>query len=844
MSNMLYNDYLINNHLFFSNLQKEIQNDISLDVIPNNYKVFVDDKSYWKFYDSGDYIPDQGWKIHISTNINEYISTLKNVAEVLFKYNISFKHLKSSALIYKTNSKNASRASSGKFITLYPKSDENFLFLLEELSKKLKYSKKGPYILSDKRWKNTNVYYRYGGFKQIYNKSGELCIKDDNGNWVIDERKPYYQVPEFKIDFDNYLNELNVFQHKKSTTNLQNYEIIEAFSFSNSGGVYFAKRKSDKKKVIIKEARPYTGFDGKYRTAFERQNIEYEALNNLHSVDGIVNVIERFNAWEHKFIVEEFIEGVDLHTWLSRSFPFFKNQSTKEFTSKVVLIFRQLIKIIEDMHQKSVSMGDLQPANIMIDENLKVTLIDFETAAQPNEKAKVGMATPAFSNNRINNNAERDWYAVKKIFRFSILPTYTTTETMDYLNTNHEQWITKNYDAQILNIEYQINEKLSNSYHSKDNRKKSYDFNAIAKKINSGIEKNTLNNRVLFSGDIRQYEQDSGKYNLLSGSSGVVWAYFKRNNVITKEMKKWIEEYLLKDMWDMSEDGLFSGKVGIVVLLYELGYITEALDLLDTINIKESRDISLRSGLSGVGIAMLSLYIETKENKFLNKSIEIASYLEENLTNNIKLEIKDWSAIPHGVLDGWSGASLYFTLLYKYLKKEKYLFLSRQMIDKDLNNCQEDFQVLQLNDGKRLLPYLAGGSIGVGLAITFYNSVTQKNKYDEKLINSILNLSNTRVTLNGGLFDGAGGFLLLHPMAKKSKVINKQNTIEKNLLDLINLFIVDQNDYILYPGQFSFRFSFDLFSGSSGILTALNCIELENPLLWIPAIKNQKVFQY
>src|SRR5699024_12756657 len=88
------------------------------------------------------------------------------------------------------------------------------------------------------------------------------------------------------------------------------YIIKEALSFSNSGGVYLAERKKGRLKGIIKEARPNTGYDGQYRTSFDRQEIEYRALNDLTDVRGVVNSIEKFNVWEHRFIVEECIDGM------------------------------------------------------------------------------------------------------------------------------------------------------------------------------------------------------------------------------------------------------------------------------------------------------------------------------------------------------------------------------------------------------------------------------------------------------------------------------------------------------------------------------------------------------
>ena len=59
-------------------------------------------------------------------------------------------------------SKGGDRILTGKFITIYPNEGE-FIPLLDELHSALSNQPRGPYILTDKRWKNGNVYYRYGG---------------------------------------------------------------------------------------------------------------------------------------------------------------------------------------------------------------------------------------------------------------------------------------------------------------------------------------------------------------------------------------------------------------------------------------------------------------------------------------------------------------------------------------------------------------------------------------------------------------------------------------------------------------------------------------------------------
>ncbi|MFP3441302.1 hypothetical protein R0K18_26580, partial [Pantoea sp. SIMBA_133] len=89
---------------------------------------------------------------------------LSKVSDLLVARKIPFKHLKSEYEFINTNSKTANRASSGKFITIYPPSNEAFLNLLSLLYNTLQTYEKGPYIFSDKRWRNSNIYYRYGGF--------------------------------------------------------------------------------------------------------------------------------------------------------------------------------------------------------------------------------------------------------------------------------------------------------------------------------------------------------------------------------------------------------------------------------------------------------------------------------------------------------------------------------------------------------------------------------------------------------------------------------------------------------------------------------------------------------
>jgi hypothetical protein len=67
------------------------------------------------------------------------------------------------------NNKTMNRASGGKFITIYPRNKNDFKFYIQNLYQILK-PFEGPYILSDRRYKDCKVlYYRFGTM-QAYNK--------------------------------------------------------------------------------------------------------------------------------------------------------------------------------------------------------------------------------------------------------------------------------------------------------------------------------------------------------------------------------------------------------------------------------------------------------------------------------------------------------------------------------------------------------------------------------------------------------------------------------------------------------------------------------------------------
>lgn len=848
---MIYFKYVNKDNKYYTrtDIKSDVEQYSVIKKISYDWETSIDENNLWKFYlPQKKYIQEQGWKIHISANLDNAQETLDIVSEILEKYQVSFKHIIDKDKLRMLNCKTGNRVSSGKFITIYPQ-DSVFVELLHKLYDALKLFERGPYILSDKCWKSSNIYYRYGGFKPIYSEDGELCIKDNNGNLVPDKRNAYYYIPPFIEEPE----ELSKNNKEDLTSNnescLSKYKVKSCLRFSNSGGVYLAERKSDNKKVIIKEGRFRAGLDGNDRDAIERIDIENKYISRLSSVDGIVNIIECFKTWDNKFLVEEYVEGMSFTHWISKNYPFHINQDEKVYTDKIKKIILKLKEIVTNMHEHNVGMGDLQPSNIIIGDNLEVTLIDFESANESTVKDKCAMLTLGFANELNENNRERDLYGIKKILRYAFLP----IGPIDIIDKNvilyHNDWIIENFGMQtyefIKEIENECDKHLTKTKEYANQNNNDYtpedsltDLNSIIEKLGKGLLSDCNRERSgLIHGDVRQYETSDGEINILSGGFGAILALVK-TGILDETCTKWIEDKLETYNLEDISSGLFTGKAGIATTLYEAGFKDKALEIFNGFNDNYNcNDISLRSGLSGIGLSLAYLYLETNDERYLNECNTIFKYIKTFIDKNIDIDIKDWSAVPIGIIDGWCGVSIFTSTLYMITGDEKFYDLSVDLINKDLINTriEEDLEIIQTVDKKgRLLPYLSGGTIGIGAAIWYLNKVSNNELYKKEL-DLIINTNKLRITFNSGLFDGAGSFLIIPALIDKDS--SKSKLIEINsALNKLNVHLIKNELELLCPGNLSYKLSSDLYSGNAGLILALNGILKSNPLFWLPII--------
>lgn len=830
-----YANYLSPNSSYYTKTQNDREMKMFSVDLPLNWECHQD--RHWTYcMNTLQSLPVQGWKIHVSCVLPEAENMLKEVSQYLFNTGTSFKFVKNYKELLLKNSKYGDRGSSGKFITVYPQNQDHFLKLLDSLDDLTKHYSKGAYILSDKRWKSGNIFFRYGGFKEMYtviDGKKVLALKTPEGEYVADERNPFYTVPYFVTEPDVLFEE----EETNISSKLDEFEISEALHFSNGGGVYKAISNLDGKLVVIKEGRPQAGIDATGRDAYARIKHEGKILKRLKQCTHVVEFREIFKEWEHVFLVEEYIEGISLQQWVASNYPF-ESIDKKAYAIQAMKVLGNLQCAIEEIHSYGVGIGDLQPANIIVQKDLSIKLIDFEVADNLECKQPTGLMTIGFFSVKANTRKSADYYALARLAQYLFLPIGNVQEIDESIIPKHFEWISAKFGiecyekvkeiyaiaAQILQTTIPKNTDNLMEIHL-DNIK------LISDNLRQGMIEELTGSKKLINGDIRQFEMQGGFSNVLTGSYGAILSLM-RTGEIPMDVREWIENYIQTNEIKQLGSGLFTGKAGIAGVMIELGYKDIGLELLDTIHIEETNDISLISGLAGIGLAFLATNIYLSIDKYQTQIEKIASILCAKMEENIVPETIDPDFVNIGLLDGWTGVAMFFSALYRSTQKDKWLKNAIIALSKDIEKGTFTEELsFQVKDGFRVLPYLAGGSAGIGIGILEIQDLLKNHIWGYEM-SGIAKVLNSICCYNEGLFRGVAGLFLL------GTAIQTQTDIEVNLESVFEIFklflITNEKGYFRCPGDYGLKLSDDIFSGTSGILLAMSSYIKGCWLNWLP----------
>lgn len=356
----------------------EVCDSIDADVARWEIKQSTDPLRQWlQFYDPSVELPLQGWKLHISASASSACQVLRRVLPILLVKAASFKMTATLERLRMLNQGGAGKSQIGKFITIYPRDDDEAVELASDLDQAT-VGLEGLSIPSDRVLRpGSLVHYRYGGFSAqllIQNSIGLIipAIKAPEHELEPDLRHVPYQPPSWAID---------PFVHAGIAVDLpplqrligNRYLIVAIIATSMNSTISLGCDLGAARTCVIKGPgfAHYYNYDGGSRFKIHYEiDILRRLVPNKH-IPTPFDVIEQDG--NHYFVMED-IEGETLDTYRNKLMA----RGRYLLADQLLTWGIQLARLLGAIHARGLVYTDLKPSNIMIDVENRLRLIDFE----------------------------------------------------------------------------------------------------------------------------------------------------------------------------------------------------------------------------------------------------------------------------------------------------------------------------------------------------------------------------------------------------------------------------------------------------------------------------------
>jgi serine/threonine protein phosphatase PrpC/predicted Ser/Thr protein kinase len=172
-------------------------------------------------------------------------------------------------------------------------------------------------------------------------------------------------VPEYQLDEVHQLTMLPLPPRLSSRMEFDGYEIIREIYISSRSHVFLARDTDTQETVVIKTPSTELRTDSQYLERFMLEEWIAKRINNPHVAKAITPKRKR----NYLYLVTEFIDGISLNQWII--------DNPKPTLEQVRKIIEQVAIGLQAFHRQEMIHQDIRPANIMIDTNDTVKIIDF-----------------------------------------------------------------------------------------------------------------------------------------------------------------------------------------------------------------------------------------------------------------------------------------------------------------------------------------------------------------------------------------------------------------------------------------------------------------------------------
>jgi len=794
-----------------------------------------EDGLWARWLPDGHVIAAQGWKVHVSARLERAQQVLDVVADVCAEQGVAFKHLRTQRGFLWAHHKHGPRSQSGKFCAAYPADQQAAGRLMTVLESALA-DERGPYVLTDRRFGASSVvFYRYGAFLPRYqlrpDGTQSALLTAPDGTELADERQPRFHLPAGITD--PFAPPAQALAAEPLTEgeplSFNGYTFQAVLQFSNAGGAYRGTA-PDGRPVFIKEARQDNGYQWEGSTAAQRLEREYLTLSELHAAcPGICPApLDYFRHWEHTFLVTELVPGRSLWSWCAQGNPLFGADSDPARCRAHYDRCRRLLDALEEeigrLHAAGYVFIDLNPRNILVDDQDRPRLIDFEEARRIDQPRTVhgaeGYLPPeAWSDPAAISDARYyDEYALAAIAQLMLHPLHPvlarSPETADHLAADLPV-VPEDLVRRANRIIPPVRQaRLPSPGQVADEPERWTGW--LCERVCDGLESLIdADSDPPFPGTPQSYA--TNPYNVAYGMAGIVYALHRAGRPPAPRTVGWLLDGALRDRADLPP-GLFVGTAGLAWVLAGLGHLDAAGELLSHADRHPltSQDATLAHGRAGVALAHLALFGHDGDQGHLTAAGDLLA----TIADGDALVPLLGSGNPTGWRAGRPGIALSLHYLAQLTGDGDAAERGQRLLLADLRHAYADGDGLQLRVSateQRVEPYLASGSAGFALVAGRYvASGGARADVADAYQRCLRSVSAIRFPLLPALFEGLSGMgLVLSDLAALTDDDDLRVAARRSARALFKYLVPrDGGICVLSLGR---RISADLSSGSAGV---------------------------
>ncbi|HST48438.1 class III lanthionine synthetase LanKC [Jatrophihabitans sp.] len=808
--------------------------------------------SEWRRRDSGPWthwaptgsvLPDQGWKVHVSSSLDNAQSVLAVVSAVCAELRVPFKHLAGRRMFLLMHDKHAARVQAGKFCTLYPADQQAALAAMQRLEADLA-GVSGPFVLTDRRFGSSEcVSYRYGAFRtrtRVDAEGAEVAtMTGPDGQETEDPRLPEFRLPAGVPD---------PFRQETTTTSpggpvtLHGYAFESVIQHSNAGGAY-RFRSPEGEQLFVKEARAHNGYTPDGADAKSRLTAEYLALRAISSQEpGLCpRPVEMFHHWEHSYLVMEMVPGDSLYRWMVSHSSLLDTQTTEqavaEYYRRALALLDQLDSQLRRLHELGFVFVDLSPNNVLVDADDQVRLIDFE-AVQPIDDVRRIMGTPGYLHPEPRAVADRDpreldRYGLAALALLLLFPLQDAAErhpaVLEHLRADLVeiaplpprlwQWATTYYrptESSVLPTPEAVRRNPVAALRWLADRTADW-LEAVARPDHPARVYPT--NPLGYNTDTRA---------LAAGTAGVLYALHRAGRGCDPAVVRRLRTEALAAA-GTSAPGLLYGSAGIAGVLAELGEVDAAETLLTAAAAHPLNRTSatLGGGAAGTAFGLLAHHRRTGEQRWL----DLAGQLLDGLPEPDELNAQLSSTKRSGLVGGRTGVALVLYQMYRCTGERALFSRGLRLLEEELAYAEplpvDGLGFRAAPKDRRVYPYLFAGSAGYAVVLSRYLAHRPDAEFAggavaAEVLEQCLRACAVRFAALAGLFPGLAGLAVA--LADVGDRLNRPELGEAALVNARGLFryAIPRPEGVGWLGEPGQRLSADLWSGAAGVLLALS----------------------